>query len=312
MLFLKIINLKMNKKLFGGLVAAAFSFVLFEACSPAHGNSTGHEYMPDMGHSVAYEANKIDEYSLHDWDAQSVKTKVELWGTPRKPVNGSIARGYVGISAHGNSAEYVAMMQSRANNGVATTINGNVPYYYADSEEERTRATKEIVMNPYPITKARIENGKELWITYCGICHANNCNGNGYLVSEENPNAKYPAQPANLLLDTFVNGNNGRLYHAIMYGKNVMGGYSDKLSYEERWNVIHYIRACQAADKKLRYDENANTLKPTAAVADSVAKAISAARKPNPALQKVDTKAPAPVEHGGGAHGSGGTHGKKR
>jgi mono/diheme cytochrome c family protein len=301
----------MNKKIFGGLVAAALSLTLFEACSPAHGNSTGHEYMPDMGHSVAYEANKIDEYSLHDWDEQSVKTKVELWGTPRQPIKGTVPRGYVGISAHGNSAEYVAMMQSRNGNGVYTPVNGNVPYYYADNEEERTRATKEIVMNPYPITKSRLEKGKALWITYCGICHGNNANGNGYLVSEENPNAKYPAQPANLLLDTFVNGNNGRLYHAIMYGKNVMGGYSDKLSYEERWDVIHYIRACQAAEKKVRYDENANTLKATAAVPDSLARAITASRKATAPAPTIKTKAPVPVEHQGETHGGGASHGRK-
>nr|HMU05381.1 hypothetical protein [Saprospiraceae bacterium] len=29
--------------------------------------------------------------------------------------------------------------------------------------------------------------------------------------------------------------------------------------YEERWNVIHYIRSLQAATKKLEYSEKANT-----------------------------------------------------
>lgn len=37
------------------LVVAAIS------CSPADGNNSGHEYMPDMAHSVAYEAN-VDNY----------------------------------------------------------------------------------------------------------------------------------------------------------------------------------------------------------------------------------------------------------
>ena len=40
-----------------------------------------------------------------------------------------------------------------------------------------------------------------------------------------------------------------------MYGKNVMGSYKDKISYEERWQVIHYIRSLQAKDKKLEYSE---------------------------------------------------------
>jgi hypothetical protein len=61
----------------------------------------------------------------------------------------------------------------------------------------------------------------------------------------------------------FIDTTNGLYYHAIMYGKNVMGSYADKLSYEERWQVIHYIRALQAKERKLAYNENENTLNST-------------------------------------------------
>jgi cytochrome c553 len=294
----------MNNKIFGGLIAATLTLCFFEACSPAHGNSTGHEYMPDMAHSVAYEPNKLDGYSLNTWDEKSVRTVNQLWGTPRLPIKGTIPRGYVGLAAHGFDADYAAILHG-SGRGISTPINGNVPYYYADTEEERIRANKEMVMNPFPITKAGLVKGKALWLTYCGICHGDKCAGNGYLVSEENANAKYPAQPANLLLDTFANGNNGRLYHAIMYGKNVMGNYADKLSYEERWQVIHYIRACQADGKKLQYDEKANLFSPKSAVSEEVVKAISATRKLKEAVPAIKGGvAPAPImehapEHGG-------------
>jgi mono/diheme cytochrome c family protein len=293
----------MIKQLFSGILFGAILLMGFQACSPAKGNSPGHEYMPDMAHSVAYEANRIDEYSLHTWDKQSTKTLVDLWGTPRLPVKGTIPRGYVGGEA------MMAALEG-GGNGIYTPKNGNVPYYYGDTEEERTRATKEIVANPYPITKARIAKGKELWTIYCGVCHGANCNGNGYLVSEENPNAKYPAQPANLLLDTFANGNNGRLYHGIMYGKNVMGGYADKLSYEERWDVIHYIRSCQAAEKKLEYNDRQNTLNKLAATTDSAYQVSVALRRAASAPAKpAETKptAPAPTGQHSGDH-SGGQH----
>ena len=39
-----------------------------------------------------------------------------------------------------------------------------------------------------------------------------------------------------------------------------MGGYADKLSYEERWHVIHYIRSLQAKDRELTYNGQENTL----------------------------------------------------
>ena len=100
---------------------------------------------------------------------------------------------------------------------------------------------------------------------YCGICHGEKGDGLGYLVREENP-AKgivagiYPAAPANLLQDTFINSSVGRMYHGIMYGKNVMGSYADKLSYVERWEVIHYIRSLQAKARKATYTSEVNTL----------------------------------------------------
>jgi cytochrome c553 len=302
----------MNNKIFSGLFAATLALVSFEACSPAHGNSAGHEYMPDMAHSIAYEASTTDEYSLHTWNEKSVRTVQQLWGTPRLPIKGTIPRGSVGLAAHGFDADYAAILHG-GGRGISTPINGNVPYYYTDTEEERIRATKEIVMNPLPITKAGLAKGKALWITYCGICHGEKCAGNGYLVSDENPNAKYPAQPANLLLDTFANGNNGRLYHAIMYGKNVMGNYADKLSFEERWQVIHYIRSCQADSKKLQYDEKANLFSPKSAVSDSMVKAISAIRRTTPVApikMKTSIKTIESTEPVGGGEGLG--HSKRR
>ena len=57
-----------------------------------------------------------------------------------------------------------------------------------------------------------------------------------------------------------ISAGNGRYYFAIMYGRNMMGSYADKLSFEERWQVIHYIRSLQAKSKNLEYNEKSNTL----------------------------------------------------
>jgi len=58
----------------------------------------------------------------------------------------------------------------------------------------------------------------------------------------------------------FTEASNGRYYHAIMYGKNKMGAYKDKIGYEERWQVIHYIRSLQAKELKKEYNQIVNTL----------------------------------------------------
>jgi mono/diheme cytochrome c family protein len=214
------------------------------SCSNPKGNNPGTEYMPDMAHSIAYEANYYDYYSRNTWGTESEYYKM---AKPRKPVNGTIPRGYAAKVAVGV-------------NDIAIPPNGNVPYYYGDTEEERTRAMNEIFRNPFPITADGLARGKELYNIYCGICHGEKGDGNGYIVDEKNPHQVYPAQPAILTTDDFVNASEGRYYHAIMYGKNVMGSHADKLSYEERWQVIHYIRSLQAKDRKLKYNEEVNTL----------------------------------------------------
>lgn len=58
-----------------------------------------------------------------------------------------------------------------------------------------------------------------------------------------------------------------------------MGAYADKLSYNERWNVIHYIRSLQAASKNLKYSESENTFSGSQAVLDA-AKLAAAATAP--------------------------------
>jgi len=127
------------------------------------------------------------------------------------------------------------------------------------SEDERLRASEDILNNPFPITKKGLSQGKELYEISCAICHGKKLDGDGFLVSDDNPNVKYPAQPANFLMDKFIDKSNGFYYFAIMKGKNVMGSYADKLSYKERWDVIHYIRSVQAKKKGLKYNENENT-----------------------------------------------------
>jgi mono/diheme cytochrome c family protein len=223
----------------------------FLSCSPAEGNHPGHEYMMDMGHSIAFEANTSNYY---EWNTWGTEEEYHAYIQPRLPQKGTIARGYASLSSQVGANEVSNLKDLMR----GKTINGSVPYYYNDTEEERERAGREILMNPFPISAASLEKGKELYNIFCGTCHGEKADGNGYLLREDG--GKYPAQPANLINEEFTAASNGRFYHSIMYGKNVMGGYSDKLSFEERWSVIHYIRSLQAKNVSKVYSEEENTL----------------------------------------------------
>ena len=246
-----------NKNIINLVLALVVSVMILESCGRAGVNETGKEFMPEMAHSIAYEANVYNYYDLNTWDDESVFKLKEL-SNPREPVAGTIARGYVGTLSGGSMGLNNAVLTGTYNNNaIRMAPNGSVPYYYGDSDAERARAIDEIIGNPYPITDAGLERGKELYITFCGICHGDNGGADGYLVRDGSP---YPAAPANFLTIAFRDTSDGAYYHSIMHGKNVMGGYADKISYEERWQVIHYIRALQAKEYKMAYSETENTL----------------------------------------------------
>ncbi len=250
----------------GYIIVVAVALVLFlEACSPAGGENRGHEFMPDMVHSTAYEANIYNYYYYNTWGTEE---EYKAMVNPRKPVEGTVPRGFVDAHYEDSQEDRVKSLAQftgqSSQNAIAYTPNGSVPYYYDDTEEERTRAMAEIIDNPFPITEAGLARGKELYNIYCGICHGEKGDGLGYLVREADPakgitEGVYPAAPANFQQQEFYDASNGRYYHAIYYGKNVMGAHADKLSYEERWQVIHYIRSLQAKEQGLVYNEQENT-----------------------------------------------------
>ena len=232
----------MRQTITNTVMGMVLAIVVLSSCQQPGGNTPGSEYMPDMGHSVAYEANHYNYYYNNTWGDEEEYYEM---AKPRYPVGGTVPR----------------TRTNGAVKGISIPVQGSQPYYYGDTEEERAKATAEIIDNPYPITDAGLAHGKELYGVFCATCHGDKGDGAGWLYdTDQNPNAKYPVQPANFLSDEHVSASNGRYYHAIMHGKNLMGAYKDKMSTEERWEVIHYIRSLQAKDKKLAYNQLENTL----------------------------------------------------
>ena len=252
------------------LVLSLTLAALLLACDADDGY-TGSEYMPDMAHSLAVEANTYNYYYYNTWEDESTVELSKLV-YPRTVPEGAVPRGYAGAYLPGmrapqtlDEAELMrgSIVDGDAPNAISVPTSGHVPYYYDDSDEGRLAAIAELTDNPFPITDEGLDRAKFLYETFCGICHGNTGNGLGYIYNEdENPNARYPLAPAVLINDEFRAASNGRFYHAIMYGYNAMGAYKDKINYEERWQVIHYIRSLQAKEAGLEYSATANTLNP--------------------------------------------------
>jgi mono/diheme cytochrome c family protein len=89
-----------------------------------------------------------------------------------------------------------------------------------------------------------VTEGGRLYQIHCGVCHGNNLDGNGPLYN--GGEGKYPAAPANFKGEKYLNMPVGTMYHAIMYGKNLMGSYASQLDGKQRWMVLSYIKKVQS------------------------------------------------------------------
>lgn len=94
---------------------------------------------------------------------------------------------------------------------------------------------------PIPVTHALMALGQEKYTINCKVCHDAVGSGNGItgkfgMVGMAN----YHSDRLRLMAD-------GEIYNTIVHGKGQMLAYGDKLSVEERWAVVLYLRALQKA-----------------------------------------------------------------
>jgi mono/diheme cytochrome c family protein len=90
---------------------------------------------------------------------------------------------------------------------------------------------------------AFLERGRTQYQIYCAPCHGALGDGNGITkkygmgATPSYHDPRLRAQP------------DGELYQTITLGKNTMMSYADKLTPEDRWAVVAYVRALQRAQQ---------------------------------------------------------------
>ena len=97
------------------------------------------------------------------------------------------------------------------------------------------------LVNPLPQTKDVFALGRKAYLNRCEACHGAVGNGQGSMT------AAYGGKPANLQAQQFRDYPDGKIYWAIVNGKNAMPSHAAYLSDRERWAVVHYVRALQRA-----------------------------------------------------------------
>lgn len=122
----------------------------------------------------------------------------------RKPVDGTVARGFI-------------------------------PYPYKGIAEP-----KEVLNNPLLSTKEVLDLGQRKYFTYCSPCHGDFGDGDSRL------RGQFP-NPPTLHSDRGRGFSDGMIYHIMVNGQNVMPSYQYQTTSEERWAIVHYVRALQRA-----------------------------------------------------------------
>lgn len=124
-----------------------------------------------------------------------------------------------------------------------TVARGFKPYPYKNNPDDAGK----FLVNPLIPNEDNLKLGKEKYNIYCSPCH-------GYLgEGDSRLNNQFP-NPPSLHSEKVRNWTDGRIYHVLVEGQNVMPSYSRQLSREERWAVVNYLRVLQRSQNAKETD----------------------------------------------------------
>lgn len=90
--------------------------------------------------------------------------------------------------------------------------------------------------NPVPRTDEAVQAGKASYATHCQSCHGASGRGDG-------PKVKSPHHPPPDLTKVLPAQTDGEIFWKTSRGGGSMPSYGKKLSEEERWQLVHFLKA---------------------------------------------------------------------
>ena len=95
---------------------------------------------------------------------------------------------------------------------------------------------------PPPVTLALLERGRERFDIYCAVCHGFTGYGDGMVVQRG-----FPAPPS-YHIERLRRAPIQHFYDVITNGYGIMYSYAQRVAPADRWAIVAYIRALQAAE----------------------------------------------------------------
>ena len=114
-----------------------------------------------------------------------------------------------------------------------------------------------VTSNPLPVSQAVIERGRERFDIFCSVCHGYSGQGGKGIHGNGMAGRRWPvAIPSFHYAEGKTAEDNrvallpaGEYFEVITNGKGTMPAYGPRISVEDRWAIIHYLRVLQSLSR---------------------------------------------------------------
>ena len=168
-----------------------------------------------------------------------------------------------------------------------TPATGTVPRgklnYYDHIPKDSVQMAERLLRNPYPYTKANLEEGQVLYTRNCQHCHGEKGDGQGPV------GVKFKGVP-NYSAGAYKTMNDGHIYHVIEWGRNRMMPHGSQVNPEERWKIAMYVHVLQVGNSP---DDLLKIVRVNSATPVTSAESGNASQQTDGANQKAEGQAQA-------------------
>lgn len=172
------------------------------------------------------------------------KYKAYRQGSIRKPVEGTVARGYLRDDKHlytGKKENSDVAKPAIAN----TKIRSVIEQSNVNSLSGSALYPDMVDTFPFPITDKIVERGEERYNIFCGMCHGPTGSGDGMIVR------RGFRRPPSYHTDQLRQAPVGHFFDVMTNGWGAMPSYSSMIPVTDRWAIAAYIRALQLSQRNL-------------------------------------------------------------
>jgi mono/diheme cytochrome c family protein len=200
---------------------------------------------------LGFQGKKSKDTPVYVFDDMDYQNKYKAQGENTLFADGRDARPPVaGTVARGNGLEPTKVFSDdfrRAESQNPSFVSGkDAKGAFLVGFPEKSLGFTDGKLIDYKVSQSTLEAGRAKFQIYCAVCHGQAADGNGIMkVRSALEGDAAIVTIASLQTPVIRAYPNGQIFDVITNGKNTMMGYGDKLSPEERWAVVAYVRALQ-------------------------------------------------------------------